>query len=88
MLGDGAQVSGQARPAGEPVLAGDDQLRGAERQGAGIRGRRVVAGQPGGGVRVAGPRGALQGTGLPAEAVQVGTLGHVQGRHGGLLSCA
>ena len=48
----------------------------------------MVAGQPREGVGVAGPDGPLQGTGLPAEAVEVGTVGHVQGRHNGLLSSA
>jgi hypothetical protein len=48
----------------------------------------MVAGQPRERVGVAGPNGALQGTGLPPEAVEVGTVGHVQGRHSGLLSSA
>jgi hypothetical protein len=90
MFGHGLQVPREAGPAGEPVFAGDDQLRHAELQAASVirHSTAMVAGQPRGGVGVAGPNGPLQGTGLPAEAVEVGTLGHIQGRHKGLLSSA
>jgi hypothetical protein len=90
VLRDRFQVSRQPGPAREAVLAGDDRLGRAEPQAACVAGGAagVVAGQPGEGVGVAGPHGALQGAGLPAEAVEVGTLWHVQGRHDGLLSSA
>jgi hypothetical protein len=39
-------------------------------------------------VRSARPNGPLQGPGLPAETGEVGTVGHVMGRHSGLLSYA
>jgi hypothetical protein len=90
VFGHRFHVPREPGPAGEPVLAGDDQLRGAEPQGAGVAGNPagMVAGQPLGGARVAGPGGPLQGTRLPAEAGEVGTGGHVQGGHNGLLSYA
>ena len=90
VFGHGLQVSREPGPAGEPVFAGDDELRRAELQAAGVVGHRtaMVAGQPRHCVGVAGPNGPLQGTGLPAEAVDVGTVGHAQGRHDGLLSSA
>lgn len=90
VFGHRSQVPHEPGPAGEPVLAGNDQLRGAELQAARVVGHpiRVVAGQPHNRAGVAGPNGPLQGTGLPAEAVNVGTVGHAQGRHNGLLSYA
>jgi hypothetical protein len=48
----------------------------------------MVAGQPSVRGGVAGANGSLQGTGLPAEVVDVRMLWQVQGWHGGLLSSA
>ena len=43
---------------------------------------------PGNGIGVTGADRALQGAGLPAEAGDMGTLGHGNSRHDGLLSSA
>jgi hypothetical protein len=90
VFGHRCEISPEPRPAGEPVLAGDDQLRGGKRQATEVvrQPTGVVAGQPRDRAGVAGPEGSLEGTGLPTEAVKVGTVGHGQGRHDDLLSSA
>nr|BFE81956.1 hypothetical protein GCM10020093_045570 [Planobispora longispora] len=90
MFGRGFQVPREPGPAGEPVFAGDDELRRAEPEAADVvrHSTGMMAGQPRDGVGVPGPNGPLQGTGLAAEAVEVGVVGHAQGRHNGLLSSA
>jgi hypothetical protein len=84
--GHDLDVAAQPGPAGEAVLAREDQLGGCERELAGGRRVGMPPRYPGQRGRLAAAHGALQLPRLVAELVQIRVLGKRGGRHRGLLS--
>ncbi|CAL9423182.1 hypothetical protein SUDANB95_01888 [Actinosynnema sp. ALI-1.44] len=66
------------------MLAGDDQLRRTQPDLA----AKDTGEVPGDGIGITRPRGPLHRAGLSAEPVEVGTFGHAERGHDGLLSYA